>query len=75
MEALNRLMEGKTVIAITHRLSTIRDADQILVIANGVVAEDGTHEELLALNGIYAELYRTQYDSQMTADVAPKAIS
>ena len=55
-------MKGKTVIAIAHRLSTIRDADQIVVIAEGGVAESGTHDELMAHNGIYAELHRTQPD-------------
>ena len=63
IDALEKLMKGKTVIAIAHRLTTIRDANQILVISNGVVAEDGTHAELLQKNGIYAELYRTQFDT------------
>ncbi len=62
IDALERLMKGRTVIAIAHRLSTIRGADQIIVINGGVVAENGTHEELMALNGIYAELHRTQFD-------------
>jgi subfamily B ATP-binding cassette protein MsbA len=62
IDALEKLMEGKTVIAIAHRLSTIRDASQIIVISNGVVAEDGTHDQLIALNGIYAELHRTQFN-------------
>ena len=53
--ALEKLMKGKTVIAIAHRLTTIRDADKILVIADGKVAEQGTHAELLQNNGIYAE--------------------
>ena len=61
--ALEKLMKGKTVIAIAHRLTTIRDADKILVIADGKVAEKGTHAELLQENGIYAELYRTQFDT------------
>ena len=63
IDALERLMKGRTVITIAHRLSTIRDADQIIVISNGVVAENGSHDELIALNGIYAELHRTQFDT------------
>jgi ABC-type multidrug transport system fused ATPase/permease subunit len=63
IEALERLMKGRTVITIAHRLSTIRDADQIIVIAGGVVAECGNHDQLMALNGIYAGLHRTQFDA------------
>jgi ABC-type multidrug transport system fused ATPase/permease subunit len=63
IDALQRLMEGRTVIAIAHRLSTIRDANQIIVITGGVVAENGTHGELMARNGLYAELHRTQFDA------------
>jgi ABC-type multidrug transport system fused ATPase/permease subunit len=63
IDALEKLMEGRTVIAIAHRLSTIRDANQIIVIDGGVVAENGTHEELMAVNGIYAALHRTQFDA------------
>jgi ATP-binding cassette subfamily B protein len=46
---------------IAHRLSTVRDADQILVVDDGTIVERGRHEELLARNGLYAELYRTQF--------------
>ena len=60
MEALERLMKGRTVITIAHRLSTIRDADKIVVLKDGFVAEEGTHDELLKRNEIYAELYRIQ---------------
>jgi ABC-type multidrug transport system fused ATPase/permease subunit len=60
MEGLDRLMRGRTVITITHRLNTIRDADQIIVLHEGIVAERGTHDELLALGGIYADLYRAR---------------
>ena len=60
MEALERLMKGRTVIIIAHRLSTIRDADKIVVLKGGFVAEEGTHDELVARNGIYAELYHIQ---------------
>src|SRR5712692_8029541 len=59
MEGLERLMKGRTVLMITHRLHTIRGADTIIVLHNGTVAEQGTHEELLAVGGIYAGLYRT----------------
>jgi ABC-type multidrug transport system fused ATPase/permease subunit len=64
IEALERLMKGRTVITIAHRLSTIRDANIILVLKDGVVAEQGTHEELLAKGGEYAELYRVQFEKQ-----------
>ena len=60
--ALENLMKGRTVITIAHRLSTIRDANQIIVIAGGVVAESGTHDELMALGKIYADLHRTQFE-------------
>jgi len=62
IDALEHLMQGRTVITIAHRLSTIRNADQIIVVAGGVVAESGTHDELIALNGIYAGLHRTQFE-------------
>ena len=57
MEGLDRLMRGRTVITITHRLNTIREANTILVIHEGIVAEQGTHDELLGVNGLYADLY------------------
>jgi len=60
-DALNRVMENRTVFAIAHRLSTIRNADQILVMDKGEIVERGTHEELLAMNGRYRELYDTQF--------------
>jgi subfamily B ATP-binding cassette protein MsbA len=63
IEALERLMKGRTVITIAHRLSTIRDADKIIVLDKGVVAEQGTHLELMELGGIYAALNGTQFDT------------
>ena len=63
IEALERLMKGRTVITIAHRLTTIRDADKIIVLDGGVVAEQGTHQQLLALGGIYAALCSTQFDT------------
>jgi subfamily B ATP-binding cassette protein MsbA len=60
IEALERLMKGRTVLTIAHRLSTIRDAHKIIVLKDGVVAEEGTHEELVGRNGVYAELHRIQ---------------
>jgi ABC-type multidrug transport system fused ATPase/permease subunit len=60
IEALERLMAGRTVIAVAHRLSTLRNADKIVVIQDGVAAEDGTPEQLLALDGRYAQLHRLQ---------------
>lgn len=59
--AMDRLMEGKTSFVIAHRLSTIRDADLILVMQAGSIVEQGTHAELLARNGVYANLYASQF--------------
>ena len=59
--ALAQALTGRTSLVIAHRLSTVRDADQILVIDDGRVRESGRHDELLAAGGLYAELYRTQF--------------
>ena len=59
--AMLDLMKGRTSFVIAHRLSTIRDADLILVMDNGSIIETGTHKELLAMNGFYADLYNSQF--------------
>lgn len=70
IEGLRRLMAGRTVIMIAHRLSTIRNADKIIVLKDGIVAEEGTNDELIALGGVYAELHRIQNEPASLADVA-----
>jgi subfamily B ATP-binding cassette protein MsbA len=60
MQGLNRLMSGRTVLMITHRLNTIRNADMIIVLANGMVVERDPHDTLMALGGIYAGLYHSE---------------
>lgn len=62
--ALDHTMSTHTSIVIAHRLSTVRDADQILVVSDGRVVERGSHDELMALDGVYAELYETQFAEQ-----------
>jgi ATP-binding cassette subfamily B protein len=61
-EAIDKLLEGRTSFVIAHRLSTIRNADLILVLKDGDVLETGTHDELMAKGGFYAELYMSQFD-------------
>ena len=65
-EALDRLMIGRTSFVIAHRLSTIKNADKILVLEHGALVETGTHDELLAQNGLYAHLYQIQYRNKET---------
>ena len=61
-KAMDTLMKGRTSFVIAHRLSTIRDADLILAMKDGDIVEQGTHEELIAKDGFYAELYNSQFE-------------
>jgi ATP-binding cassette subfamily B protein len=67
-EALSLALIGRTSLVIAHRLSTVREATQILVIEAGQVVETGTHEQLLAAGGLYADLYETQFKHQESQD-------
>jgi ATP-binding cassette subfamily B protein len=67
-EALDRLLSGRTALVIAHRLSTIQHADRILVFHKGRLREEGAHQELLALRGIYYRLYQLQYKEQELHD-------
>jgi ATP-binding cassette subfamily B protein len=69
-EALDRLMEGRTTLVIAHRLSTVRDADRVVVLDGGRVVEEGTHDALLARNGLYRRLVERQFRD--TGAVAPR---
>jgi ATP-binding cassette, subfamily B, bacterial len=69
-EALRHALTGRTSLVIAHRLSTVRDADVILVIDQGRIVEQGTHRDLLAAGGLYSDLYHTQFKSQATAQPA-----
>jgi ATP-binding cassette subfamily B protein len=68
--ALDTALHGRTSLVIAHRLSTVRDADTILVVDDGRIVQRGTHAELLAAGGLYAELYRTQFAERADAPVA-----
>lgn len=70
--ALKTALEGRTSLVIAHRLSTVRDADRILVVDRGRIVEEGPHKDLVVAGGLYAELYRTQFRQQeQTNDMAP----
>ncbi|HSS51368.1 MAG TPA: ABC transporter ATP-binding protein, partial [Thermoanaerobaculia bacterium] len=67
-EALGRMVEGRTSVVIAHRLSTVQRADVILVMHRGQLREMGSHQELLAIHGIYWKLYQLQYKDQELGD-------
>ena len=68
-EALDRLMQGRTTIIVAHRLSTIRAAHRIAVLDDGWLVELGSHDELLAKDGLYARLWRLQFSEPLLASV------
>ncbi len=73
--ALRRLLAGRTSVVIAHRLSTVRDADVILVVAAGRIVERGHHEALLARNGVYADLYRRQFRDSLVPPLGPDGVT
>lgn len=74
-EALDRLGSERTVLVIAHRLGTIRNADNIIVLKNGIAKEQGTHDQLLELNGIYAEMWTIQLHSNKGSQVSLTEVS
>ena len=66
--ALDAALEGRTSLVIAHRLSTVRNADRILVLEDGRIVQQGAHAELMASGGLYADLYRTQFEPGRRAD-------
>jgi ATP-binding cassette subfamily B protein len=74
-EALDRLGSERTVLVIAHRLGTIRNADNIIVLKNGVAAEQGTHDQLMEKNGIYAEMWTMQLHSNTESQVSLTALN
>src|SRR4029079_17789674 len=73
LAGLERLMEGRTTFVIAHRLSTIRKADTVLVLADGRIVEQGSFEALIAHDGLFAELHRTQFGGEEIERDAPSS--
>ena len=68
-------MKGRTTLVVAHRLSTIRNVDRIYVLMDGRIAEQGSHDELLAQNGEFARLYNMQFASQSTSSEEARTVS
>jgi ATP-binding cassette, subfamily B, multidrug efflux pump len=73
-KALEKLLHGRTSFVVAHRLSTIRNADQVLFVKEGVVVERGRHEDLLAAEGAYYDLYMSQFRRTVGEDVEPEEV-
>src|SRR4029077_17384905 len=73
-QALDRLMRGRTTIVIAHRLSTVERADRILVLDRGGIVEEGTHQELLTMGGLYHRLYTRKFVDEATITIKPDEV-
>jgi ATP-binding cassette subfamily B protein len=68
-QALKRLMAGRTTFIIAHRISAVKDADEIIILENGRIVERGTHDQLLKLRGVYYDIFRDQYKDLVVDDM------
>ena len=73
--ALDNLIKGRTTVAIAHRLSTLQEADRLIVLDHGRIVEEGTHESLLLLNGVYRRLYEAQFRPDANVSKAEPALT
>ena len=64
-ESLNSLIQGRTTLVVAHRLSTVKNADEILVVSSGEIIERGNHQELIEQNGVYKKLYDSQFKDEL----------